>query len=141
MNWTGKCHKCGVNIFNGVPEGEDISTYVEKKKQEGWIIGYREKLVGGFGSMRTGPIKPICANCSQKESQARDAKEKKKMMSKISKIIKKEFICPCCFHSVERGYNTKVFRTSSKQEMINHINEKHDTKEIENVIPRDRSDY
>lgn len=141
MNWTGKCHKCGVNIFNGIPEGEDISKYVEKKKQEGWIIGYREKPVGSFGSMHDMPIKPICKNCSNKENQAKAAKEKKTVMRKIGKIIKKEFTCPCCFHSIERGYDTKVFKSSSKQDVISHINEKHHTEEIKQVMPYERSDY
>lgn len=142
--WKGKCYKCGRDIWNGIPQEEmntpgfDTGAFIAKMKADGFTLGYDTTVAGSFGTMHTVPCKPVCNVCTQEESHAQNVKEKKTAMSKIGKTIKKEFTCPCCFHTVEKGYNTKVFKTASKQDMIAHINDKHDTTEINEVLPYKR---
>lgn len=141
--WKGKCSECGRDIWNGIPKEEmdkpgfDTGAFITKMKAEGFTLGYDTTVARSFGAMHTVPCKPVCSVCAQEESHAQDAKERKTAMSKIKTIIKKEFTCPCCFQSVQAGYNTKVFKSSSKQDMIIHI-ETHATKEIQEVLPREQ---
>ena len=137
-NWTDKCHVCGVNIWNGVPkEHQDrISEYVAEMEKEGWVLGYKDKTVGTFGNLHEVSIKPICQKCNAKANKIISDREIKKAMSKVKKLLKKQFSCPVCEHSQARGYNTKVFKSSSKQDIITHITEKHNNlTDLKSIIP------
>ena len=127
------CHKCGRKIFNGIPSGEDVESFIEKMRQKGYIIGYNTKSVGSFGNIHEVKIKPICSICNKKSSDIKYTKETKKATRKILPVLKKVFVCPICEKESEFGYNTKIFKCSGKTEMIDHIRT-HSLKDIQNII-------
>ncbi len=140
--WKDKCHICGRQVWNGVPkeirekEGFDYDVFTEGMKKEGYIIGYNTKTVGSYGSMHEVPCKPICQICNEEKSRIHSEKEMKKTMKKVAKMLKKQFSCPVCEYSLMRGYNTKVFKCASKEEMMNHIREKHTSlRDIKEILP------
>ena len=135
--WTDKCHKCGKNIYNGIPDEhkDRIGEYINEKEAEGWFIGQNTRMVGTYGmGYKDIPCKPICKICLKEEQDIKNAKKTKKAIRKLSKILKKEFSCPICEYSQRRGYNTKLFKTTSKAEMMKHISG-HTLADMEDVIP------
>jgi hypothetical protein len=145
--WKDVCHKCGRKIWNGIPEEEmekanhNTNDFIKKMESEGYTLGRNSKIVGTWGNMREIPCEPICTICSNEESKNKEEKEKKKAMQKVTKLLKKQFTCPVCEYSQKMGYNTNVFKCNNKQEMISHIKEKHDLKEIEDIVPRSIDEY
>jgi len=119
--FKSKCHKCGRKIFNGIPSGEDITTYIEKMKREGYIIGYNTKSVGSYGNVHEVKIKPICSICNKETSDIKHAKETQKAIRKITPTLKKVFVCPVCEKEFRMGYDTKIFKSSGKAEMLIHM--------------------
>lgn len=136
--WKDKCHKCGRNIWNDVPEEHrnHIDEYVKDMEKQGWYLGHNTKTVGMMGNIHTVPIEPICGECSAKEYNDKYEKEKKEVLRKVIPTIKKFYICPVCEYSQKLGYNTEVFKTTSKTEMIEHI-KTHDLKELKDVVPKE----
>src|SRR3989304_7200580 len=105
-------------------------------EKEGYILGYNTKTVGSYLSIREIPCKPICSICNNEESRIKSEKEMKEAMKKVEKMLKKQFSCPVCEYSQMRGYNTKVFKCNSKEEMMNHIKEKHTAlRDIKEILP------
>ena len=136
--WTDKCHKCGRNIYNCIPDEHKnrISEYITEREAEGWFIGHNTKTIPTWGyNYKEVPCKPICKICQKEESEIKNVKDKKKAMRKLSKTMKKTFSCPICEYSQQRGYNTKVFKTTNKAEIMKHIAEKHTLSEMEEVLP------
>jgi len=134
--WKDKCNKCGRNIFNGIPEEhrDHIDTYIKDMEKEGMFIGHNTKTVGTWGHINEVPIKPICCVCKKEEYEIKNAKDTKKAFIKIKKSLKKVFVCPICLDSTHRGYNEKVFMTTIRTVIENHIKEKHNLSEYESII-------
>jgi hypothetical protein len=139
--WKGKCHKCGRDIWNDIPEDEmakvnhDTSAFIAKMKAEGFELGYNSTMVGSYGNMHEVPCNPVCGICIQEEHDRKYQEENKKLLIKITKIIEKVYSCPICENSVQQGYNEKVFKCAKRAEMMGHIKAKHDNKAIRNTIP------
>ncbi len=131
--FKSKCHKCGRPIFNGIPAGEDIEKYIAMMKAKGYTIGHDTKTVGSYGVAHEVPIKPICSICLDKERGVRVAKDTKKAIRKISPTLKKQFSCPICEQESKRHDNVKIFKSSGKAEMMEHIR-KHNLKDIQDLI-------
>jgi len=129
------CNKCGQKIFNGVPEGQDIQDFVVKMKEEGYIIGYNTDLVGSYGNMHEVSIKPICSNCTNAASRKKAEKNTKTAMRKIAPTLKKVFTCPICQEQA-RNNDNKIFTSTTKSEMMKHIESEHILKDIEYLVPR-----
>ena len=120
MVWNDVCHKCGQKIFNGVPEGRDLSEYIEEMKSNGIMVGYRDRTTGFYGNTHTKKIKPICSKCSSEEIKKRNDKIVAKEMKKIIPVLKKVYVCPLC-----SGYSDQVFTSPNKKEMVEHIKDRH----------------
>lgn len=131
---TGICHKCKQQIFNGIPEGRDVREFVSEMKLKGVELGYFHETVGSFGhTLRDIRIKPICSKCSKEQYKKEAARKLKNLIRKISPQLKKGFVCPVCEREA-RSYNIEIFKSSTKAEMIRHIEEKHEAPGIEKAI-------
>lgn len=141
--WTDKCHKCGRNIYNGIPDEhkDRIGEYINEREAEGWFIGQNTRMVETYGmNYKDVSCKPICKICKKEEQDIKNAKETKKAIRKLSKIIKKEFSCPICEDFQKHGYDIKVFKTQNKTEIMKHIQKEHTLSEIQAVLPS-KGDY
>jgi len=140
--WKDKCHICGRQIWNGVPkeisekEGFNFDIFRKDMEKEGFTLGYNTKTIGSYFNMREVSCKPICCVCHSEELRIENEKEMKKIMKEVAKILKKQFSCPICEYHQILGYNTKVFKCASKEEMMNHIKEKHTSlRDIKEILP------
>lgn len=120
MVWNDVCHKCGQRIFNGVPEGREVSEYIEEMKNKGIMVGYRDKTTGYYGNTHTERIKPICSKCSGAAIRKRNDRIVAKQMKKVVPELKKVYVCPLC-----EGYVDQVFMSPNKKDVIEHIKESH----------------
>lgn len=124
------CHKCKRKIVvsfdeSSVKAAGSVEEAIKVAERNGYTLGYTHTMSGIFGDSRKIPIKPICSICAQEKHKIEAVKKLKHQVRKIIPTLKKVFICPVCERYSSRGYDTKIFKSSSKNEMINHIREKH----------------
>lgn len=132
------CHKCGRKIVTSFDQASvDAAGSVEEAKKvaemNGYTLGYTHTIGGYFGHTYDVPIKPICSICTQEKHKIEAVKKLKHQIRKITLLLKKQFNCPICEYN-HSSYNIKIFKSSNKTEMINHIKEKHVASEIERIV-------
>ena len=109
------CHRCGSKIFNGTVKGKDPFEFIEEMKKKGYQIGYNDRA------------KPICSTCSDEDIKKRNDKIVNQQLKKIIQELKKVYVCPLC-----TGYIDNVFTCSNKNDMVQHLKEKHHT-DLKNI--------
>ena len=122
MTWEDVCYKCGKKIFNGIPEGRDTHEFIEEMKGKGFLVGYKEKIAGGYGNTHMKACKPICSDCSGEDIRKRDDKIVNKELKKIIPTLKKVYVCPFC-----KGYSDQIFTSPNKKEVMDHMKDRHYT--------------